>query len=208
MMAGTIGATAGRAPATKASASVPPPVVVRAGDPCEDCNAPITDTFYIRNGDAICVPCHGKLEGSFGNALGLGLGASVLSIAIFYAIYALANHLRFVFIAVIAGVMIGSAVRRGARASNQVRYRWLAVVLTYVTVVATYAQALSEMPGVTNTMEAVLRSFYLPFLMLIGHKNLVTLILLGFGLHEAWKFSAPPYLHVEGPFEVERTSAT
>ena len=192
------GSTSSVPPIAEASA----PVVlapVAVGAPCTSCATAITDRFFVRNGEVICPSCLGSLDGSFRDALALGLGAALLSIGLYYAIFFVA-HARFVFIAVIAGVLIGGGVRRGARATPLLRYRWLAVVLTYVAVAATYAHALVEMSVVTDVVDAALRSLYLPLAMLVSHKNLVTLILLGFGLHEAWKFSAPPYVHVDGPF--------
>ncbi len=165
------------------------------------------DQFFVRNGEAICPSCLTAQEGSFREALAYGLGAALLSIALYYGIF-FAWHIKFVFVAVIAGVLIGGAVRRGARVSNRLGYRWLAVVLTYVAVAATYAHALAELSEVTGAFDAALRSLYLPLVMLWWRKNLVTLILLGFGVHEAWKFSAPPYVHVEGPFLVTPPAAS
>jgi hypothetical protein len=215
MMAGTLQAPASSRDSVDAALPLSHESVP-AGTPCADCAQPITSQFLVRNGDTICLPCRERMNGSFREALALGLAASVASIGLYYLIYAVTGMLmakpyRFVFIAVIAGVLVGSGVRRGARASSLLRYRWLSVVLTYVAIVATYAQALAEMPGVTSVFDAALRALYLPLVMIVGQKNLVTLVLLGFGLHEAWKFSAPPYVHVEGPFqaglpEAERTS--
>ena len=119
--------------------------------------------------------------------------------ALYHAIYYLFDF-RFVLVAVLAGVLIGSGVRKGARAGRLLRYRWLAMVLTYVGTVATYAHAIVEMPGSLSPLSVVGGAFYLPVRMLFEGKNLVTLVMLGFGLHEAWKFSAPPPLNQEGPF--------
>jgi hypothetical protein len=199
MMAGTMEGSTSSAPPALAAAEAPAPEPVPVGTPCSACERPLADQFFVRNGDVICAACLDSEAGSFREALALGLGAAVLDIALYYAIVFL-FHWRFLFIAVIAGVLIGTAVRRGARASTLLRYRWLAVVLTYVTVAATYAHALAEMSEVSGPVDAVLRSLYLPLVMLVWRKNLVTLILLGFGVHEAWKFSAPPYVLVEGPF--------
>lgn len=136
-----------------------------------------------------------------------GLTAALLAAAGYYVVYAV-WHLNFVLIAVIAGVLIGLAVRRGAQGNRAQRYRFIAVALTYLCVVSTYVPALLAMPDMSTTLSAGLRALYLPFLMLISMKNPVTLILLGFGLHEAWKLSAPHVLNVDGPFHAQETATS
>src|SRR5882672_9416660 len=178
MMVGTMeGTAAGSVPPEALAALTHTPIVIAT--PCADCEKPIDAAYFVRNGDAICPSCHTLMEGSPRIALAYGLAASVASIAVYYAIY-FALHARFVFIAVLAGVVVGSGVRRGAQASRRLGYRWLALLLTYLAVVATYAHSLAEMPGVTDALDAAIRSLYLPFLMILGQKNLVVLVLLGF----------------------------
>jgi hypothetical protein len=171
----------------------------KSGDPCAECGTKIIDTYYSVNGEAVCPTCREALDGSFRHSMLLGLCAGLLCVALYHAVYYLFEW-RFVLVAVLAGVLVGSGVRKGARAGTQLRYRWLAVVITYVASAATYSQAILELPGQQAPLEAMVKSLYLPVMMLIERKNLVTLVMLGFGLHEAWKFSAPPYVNQEGPF--------
>ncbi len=140
------------------------------------------------------------------NAVAFGLAAALLNIAVYHAIYWI-MHWRFALITVIAGVLIGEAVRHGAQASKSLAYRWLSVGLTYLTAVATYSLALMEPAGTSRPVATALHSLVLPLVMLAARENVVTLILLGFGLHEAWKFSAPPYASIEGPFTVAAPTA-
>jgi uncharacterized paraquat-inducible protein A len=186
------------------SPAVPPALAeIAAGTPCGRCGTSIQGRYFVANGHVVCERCRTTLQGSTGAAVRLGVAAAVLAAGAYYLVYAV-WHLNFVLIAVIAGVLIGLAVRRGAQGNRAQRYRFLALGLTYVCVVSTYVPALLEMANVNNTLNntamAVLRSVYLPFLMLISMKNPVTLILLGFGLHESWKLSAPNVLNVDGPF--------
>jgi hypothetical protein len=185
--------------------SVPPELTeVAAGTPCGRCAASIRGQYFVANGHAVCANCRAILDGSGARAVRLGVGAAVLTAAAYYAVYAL-WHMNFVLIAVIAGVLIGLAVRRGAQGNRAQRFRFIALGLTYLCVVSTYLPALLEMPGVRNAGVAMVRALYLPLLMLISMKNPVTLILLGFGLHEAWKLSAPPVVNVDGPFSAIET---
>jgi len=185
---------------------VPPALTeIAAGTPCGRCGSRIEGQYFVANGHVVCSKCRETLEGSTASAVRLGVGAAVIAAAAYYLVYAVWRT-NFVLIAVIAGVLIGLAVRRGAQGNRAQRYRFIAVVLTYVCVVSTYLPALLEMPGVSNAFTAGLRALYLPFLMLISMKNPVTLILLGFGLHEAWKLSAPNVLNVDGPFHAHETA--
>ena len=175
---------------------------IAAGTPCQRCGTQIQVRYFVANGHVVCTHCRESLNGSTARAIGFGAAAAVLSAAVYYLVFSL-WQMNFVLIAVIAGVAIALAVRRGAQGNRAPRFRWIALGLTYLCVVSTYYPALLAMPGVDGPLSAALRSLYLPFLMLISMKNPVTLILLGFGMHEAWKLSAPHLVNVDGPFEVK-----
>ena len=176
-----------------------PEILVSKGSPCEECGAGLGDSYFLVNGHGVCAACEERLQGSFARALLLGVPAAGASVAVYYAVL-VALDMRFVFAAVLAGVAVGSAVRKGAEAGRHVGYRWLAVALTYLAATAMYAHSILELPSAPTGVNLVVHALYLPLLMLLQQKNIVTLILLGFGLHEAWKFSAPPRVRVEGPF--------
>jgi hypothetical protein len=186
---------------------VPPALAeIAAGTPCGRCGASIQGQYFVANGHPVCATCRETLEGSTTSAVRLGVAAAVLTASVYYLVYAV-WHLNFVLIAVLAGVLIGLAVRRGAQGNRAQRYRFIALALTYLCVVSTYLPALLEMPDVSGTLMAALRALYLPFLMLLSMKNPVTLILLVFGLHESWKLSAPHVVNVDGPFRAVETAA-
>jgi hypothetical protein len=180
-----------------------PDVLLGADAPCEECRGALGATYYLANGHGLCVACEARLQGSYARAVTLGLLAAIGCVALYYAVYA-AIGMRFVFITVLAGVAVGAAVRKGAHASQLLRHRWAAVVLTYLAAAATYAHSLLDLPEVHGHGDAIVRSLYLPVLMVIQQKNIVTLILLAFGLHEAWKFSGPPRVRIEGPYRASQ----
>jgi hypothetical protein len=182
--------------------SLPPALaaaVIPFGAPCERCRAAIPESYFVANGHVICPDCRRRLQGSMALALGFGLLAAIACSGLYYVVRAIWDS-NFVLVAVLAGVCIGLSVRQGAQSSRATRYRVLSLMLTYACVASTYAAALIEMPGVDDALTAGVRALYLPALMLIGMKNPVTLLLLGFGLHEAWKLSAPALVNVDGPF--------
>jgi uncharacterized paraquat-inducible protein A len=192
---------------TAARSPVPPALTeIAAGTPCGRCGTSIAGEYFVANGHVVCEKCRATLQGSTARAVRLGVAAAVLTASVYYLVYAV-WRMNFVLIAVIAGVLIGLAVRRGAQGNRAQRYRFIALALTYLCVVSTYLPALLEMPDVSGTLIAGLRALYLPFLMLVSMKNPVTLILLGFGLHEAWKLSAPHVLNVDGPFHAVEHAA-
>ena len=182
------------------SSPVPPALTeIAAGTPCGRCGTSIRGQYFVANGHVVCAACRESLQGSISASVRLGLLATIATVAAYYAVYALWK-LNFVLIAVLAGVFIGLAVRRGAQGNRSRRFRFIALGLTYLCVVSTYLPALLELPDVNGVLLAGLHALYLPFLMLVSMKNPVTLILLGFGLHEAWKLSAPHLVNVDGPF--------
>jgi uncharacterized membrane protein len=187
-------------PAKRLSAVPPALLEIAAGTPCVRCGSRIEGNYFVANGHVVCANCRESLEGSASAAVRWGIGAALVAAGVYYAVFAV-WRMNFVLIAVIAGVLIGLAVRRGAQSNRAQRFRFVAVGLTYLCVVSTYLPALIAMPDVPDAFHAGLRALYLPFLMLISMKNPVTLILLGFGLHEAWKLSAPHVVNVDGPFQ-------
>ena len=166
--------------------------------PCARCNTPLKDSYFEVNGHGVCPACRQGLAGSTSLAIVSGLAAAAASVGAYYGIWWLMQF-RFSLVAVIAGVAIGWAVRRGASASQSVGYRWLALGLTYLAVVFTYAHSVLELDTSLTLPEVLRISFTLPLSMLVEAKNLVTLILLAFGLHEAWQFAGPPVANIEGP---------
>jgi hypothetical protein len=200
--------TAVRAEPAQRPSAVPPALLeIAAGTPCVRCGSRIEENYFVANGHVVCANCRESLEGSAGAAVRWGIGAALIAAGVYYAVFAV-WRMNFVLIAVIAGVLIGLAVRRGAQSNRAQRFRFAAVGLTYLCVVSTYLPALLEMPDVPDAFHAALRALYLPFLMLISMKNPVTLILLGFGLHEAWKLSAPHVVNVDGPFQAVQHAAS
>lgn len=114
-----------------------------AGGPqtCTVCKRPLEGTYYAINGRAVCPTCHAQVaqhaaSGSFVTALLLGLGAAALGAGIYFGIEALTGY-EFGLVAVIVGLMVGTAVRKGSRGQGGWRYQALAIGLTYLSVVVT-----------------------------------------------------------------------
>jgi hypothetical protein len=78
----------------------------------------------------------GSSGGRFAAALGLGAIAAVLGAGLYFGIAALTGY-ELGLVAVVVGVMVGAAVRRGSNGRGGTRYQLLAMFLTYSAIVAT-----------------------------------------------------------------------
>src|SRR2546426_12468468 len=79
---------------------------------------------------------HGSSGRRFAKALALGLGAAVVGAAIYFGIAALTGY-EFGLVAIVVGLLVGGAVRKGSNGRGGRRYQLLAAFLTYTPVVGT-----------------------------------------------------------------------
>ncbi|HEY6784666.1 MAG TPA: hypothetical protein VI159_06915 [Gemmatimonadales bacterium] len=114
---------------------------------CILCKKPLTTTYFDVNGKMICPDCRTSLDarlnagtstGRFAKALALGAGAAVVGAGIYYAIAALTGA-EWGIVAIVVGLLVGKAVRKGSNGRGGWRYQALAMTLTYCAIVATYA---------------------------------------------------------------------
>jgi len=116
-----------------------------AGPTCAICTQPITRSYYEVNRHVTCPTCRsqiladwnrGSSGGRFAKALGLGLLAAAVGAGLYFGIEALTGY-EFGLVAVVVGLMVGAAVRKGSQGRGGWRYQLLAMFLTYTAVVAT-----------------------------------------------------------------------
>lgn len=114
-----------------------------AGGPqsCTVCKQPLQGAYYAINGRPVCASCRDKVaqhagSGSFVTALMLGLGAAAVGAGIYFGIEALTGY-EFGLVAIVVGLLVGTAVRKGSRGQGGWRYQTLAIGLTYLAVVVT-----------------------------------------------------------------------
>jgi hypothetical protein len=119
---------------------------------CAACKRGIDGDYYTAASQSICPDCRGailaSLEGGsgfgrFAKALILGLLAAGLGAGIYYAISALTGY-EFGLVAIIVGLMVGAAVKKGAEGRGGWRYQLLAMSLTYMAIVSTYVPYIIE----------------------------------------------------------------
>lgn len=115
------------------------------GASCAFCKQPIAATYYEINGQVTCQRCRGQIlaawnKGSPGTrflkALGLGAAATAIGAAVYFGIEALTGY-EFGLVAIVVGLLVGGAVRKGSNGRGGWRYQALAMFLTYSAIVAT-----------------------------------------------------------------------
>lgn len=123
---------------------------VAAETTCGICGERIDGEYYESGGGVVCPGCRaartaererGSRWGRMGRAIALGSLAAAVGSALWYGISALTGY-EFGLIAIVIGLMVGGAVRLGSRGRGGWAYQALAMFLTYVSIVSTYAPAL------------------------------------------------------------------
>ncbi len=136
------------------------PSAAPAGSACVVCKQPLSGTYFEVNGKTVCPTCRDRLDAElnkyspglrFARALGLGAGAAVIGAGIYYGISAATGY-EFGLVAIVVGLLVGKAVRKGSGGRGGWRYQALAMALTYCAIVATYAPYVFK--GVRESMDA------------------------------------------------------
>jgi hypothetical protein len=217
---------------------------------CAFCRTPLYSSYFDINGQMACEACRYKVEeqlktrpgvAGFLRAGAAGCGAALAGAGIYYAVRAITGY-EIGLISILVGLMVGGAVRWGARGKGGWVYQSLAVFLTYMAIVSTYIplmfkematrepagqeaaavapDAVTGGPAAVKTQAeaptepaasapvssgemilGVLAIFgvaaALPFL--AGFENILGLLIIAFGLWEAWKLNKRPALEILGP---------
>ena len=110
-----------------------------SGPSCAGCKRPIADAYYEINGKVICHSCRQQVEASFRGGSGLarflkaslfGLASAVLGAALYFIVCRVTG-LNIGLVAIVVGLMVGGAVRKGTGNRGGVLYQILAVFLAY-----------------------------------------------------------------------------
>ena len=182
---------------------------------CAVCNQDVIQSYYEVGGRIICSGCCEELErghagfgsGRFFRAFFAGLGVAAAGSVVWYAIRALTGY-EFGLISIFVGIGVGKAVMWGSRGKGGWLYQLMAVALTYTSAVTNYtpdlvadlAQRHPELPLGVVRVTAFIMSFALPFF--LGFENIIGILIIAFGLYEAWKFTRRVDAVVTGPYSV------
>jgi hypothetical protein len=117
---------------------------------CAICKTPIDFIYYALRDDLLCQQCRDRLlgprAGGFGRFLyasAFGLAAATAGALLWYAIRVATDH-ELGIVAVGVGYVVGKAVRKGSGNWGGRGFQFLAVLLTYLSIAATYLPIVIE----------------------------------------------------------------
>jgi hypothetical protein len=122
---------------------------------CSLCQQPIAQVYYQVNNRAACPTCLENVRTAFFGGSGLrrtmmaallGVLAALLGMGIYFGIEALTQR-HFGLVAIVVGLLVGGAVRKGAAGRGGWFYQLMAIALTYASISGSYLLvALHEYP--------------------------------------------------------------
>lgn len=119
---------------------------------CTVCHQPIAEEYYEVNQKVMCPRCRVGVEAAFRGGSGVArfLKATILGVlaaaagAVLYYAFVRATNANWALIAIVVGLMVGGAVRKGNGHRGGRIYQFLAVFLTYSSIVAMNVPLLIE----------------------------------------------------------------
>jgi hypothetical protein len=178
---------------------------------CSNCKRPLAGVYYQANTFTVCASCKELIEaewnaGTTGARLGRafiwGVAAAALGAGIYFGFTAITGF-ELSLIAIAVGYIVGRAIRAGSGNRGGPAYQWLAVFLTYTSIVFSYG-LLAVKQSDDVTLAWVLNHFL--FLYTVPFQdvsqNIIGLVIIGIGLYEAWVLNKPGSLSITGPYQV------
>ncbi|HVZ71995.1 MAG TPA: hypothetical protein VHJ20_06430 [Polyangia bacterium] len=177
-----------------------------AGKTCVVCKSRITDTYFAVMGNVLCERCAARFSDAtggaevFARAALLGAGAALAGTLAWYLLIRIAK-IELGIVAVAVGYFVGKMVRRGAGGRGGWRYQTLAVVLTYASIVTSYALlALGSVPADAHVDALRLVAFAVTAPFTGGASNIMGIVIIGIALYQAWKFNQR--VPIVGPYRI------
>ena len=176
---------------------------------CSACQQPLLGAYFSANGQVLCARCAeslraqlggvGSSAGRFAQAAAFGAGAAVLGGAVYGAVMAYL-HAELALISIGVGIGVGKAVRKGSGQRGGWRYQLLAAALTYASVCGAYGffyyHGLTD-PTADDISGLIFAAYRLPFLR--GFENVIGILIIGFGVYQAWQMNRGIALEIAGP---------
>jgi hypothetical protein len=187
---------------------------------CAGCQREIRDTYYEVNRKVLCTTCHAAVAASltggsrslrFFTALGYGLGAAAAGSILYYGVRAITGY-ELGLISILVGYAVGTAVKKGSGGRGGWFYQALAIFLTYTSIVMNYLPDvvkvvqeqstghLGVIGWVLITPLMILFAYGAPILS--GFQNVLGLLIIGFGVYEAWKINKRVVIQINGPYRL------
>jgi hypothetical protein len=173
---------------------------------CAACNRAIQTVYHQAAGKVVCSACRSRLEagekGSRTTALIYGAGAAIVAAALSAMVLVFTN---LILVSIIVGFGVGHAVFVGSGRKGGRSFQWMAVVLTYLGMTASFVPLiLNENSGASVTV-SIVTAMLLPFLAITSDPFLV--VILAIGVYRAWRMTAGQSITFTGPHQVAAPAA-
>lgn len=183
---------------------------------CVACKSPIFGEWFQAAGRTVCPNCAARIQSGQQAAPAHSLlkaalfgGAAALAGCAIYATVAIVAHLELALIAILIGYMVGRAIRYASNGRGGRPQQILAVVLTYFAITFSYLavflynttlKAPTDMAGLIAGLLGVAAAA--PFLALNANMagGLLSLVIIFFGLRQAWRMTGRSDILVMGPY--------
>ena len=169
-----------------------------AGPPCANCNRPLTDEYWEFSSRPICANCKGQIaavleasqsKAAFVRAIVQGGGVAV-ACGIGYGVFVALTGYQLALITIGIAFVVAKVIRKCSAGVGGRRYQVLAVVLTYLASTMGYAPAMLEDFGVGILAAPFIAATQAP----------IGLLIVAFGLWEAWKLTGGVPMVLGGPY--------
>lgn len=197
---------------------------------CSACKQAIASSYFTVGGQVACERCKAEIElalqrgpgpGGALQAVLFGSLAGFAGAAVWYGVRAATDY-ELGIIAIAIGWGVGTAVRHASGGRGGRGYQVLAVALTYFWIAANYvpdlvanfgnqaadsaeAAPVAEAPLAVKVALAAVLALALPFMQ--GFENVIGILIIGFGLYQAWQLTGRVVVAIEGPFSLGPSKA-
>jgi hypothetical protein len=179
------------------------------GVACGMCGAPVGGEYWQWVGRAVCVRCRDRvfqLEAdarspqSFARAALMGAGTA-LGCGVAYAVLCAFRPHQLAIVTIGIGYVVATVVRKATSNVSGRRYQVLAVVLTYMASAMGYAPAL--WPFIKESPDQISLYGQLLAAPVVNAPDApLVVLIIGFGMYEAWRRAQGIPMTVTGPYRV------
>ncbi len=179
------------------------------GVTCGMCGKPVGGEYWQWIGRVVCVRCRdrvfqletdAKSLQSFARAAIMGT-ATALACGVGYALLAAAFKAQLAIVTILIGYLVATVVRKATANISGRRYQVLALVLTYVGSTMGYLPYL--WPAIVANPERLYAyAVLLAAPVISGRHDPLVILIIGFGLFEAWRRARGVPMTVTGPYRV------
>jgi len=164
---------------------------------CAACKSLLTGEYFVAQDVKVCGSCKAAIHQQVGAgptpaqiAVAAGAGLAAAAVVDFLYLSFVEQAMGKSIVAIFSGMIVGFAVRKGSGNRGGAICQAIAVVLTYLMVVAAFTREFQR--GDLSALQWLIAP--------VASGRIWTTVLTGFGLYEAWRINAAPKLVFHGPF--------